>query len=111
MSDNNNNLDNSEKEVYDSDNPKHIAKKSTESGRRDARIWSAYITLMSRPEGKELLKEILGWCLVGQEPFDSQTNYMYERCGAINIGQKIQAQMLKADPEKFSKIMMEFLNV
>lgn len=104
-------LANSDNQEYDAGNEKHVNTKKTKAGRRNVRLEAECKALMSRPVGRELLRQILDWCLYGQDLFDRETNYAYARIGAQNVGLKLQALMLKSDAQQFVEVITEKFDV
>ena len=93
--------------AYDANNPEHVAQRKTDQGRRNKRLLNTAALILSQPNGRELMWEILSWCGVFNQEFDDSAARMGFWAGMRNTGIRLQALLMKADMKMFMRMWEE----
>lgn len=94
-------------EPFDASDPKDIEARNRDiriAERRKAEILGA---IMDLPQGREYFYELLEFCKVGHSPFASNALLMAHSCGEMNVGLKIQADLMGTVPDKYLMMLRE----
>lgn len=62
-------------------------------------IETVYTSLLNSPSGRKFLFYLLGLGKIGHNPFTSNALSTSFACGELNVGQRILADILSANPE------------
>lgn len=102
-----NNLAQNAEEPYDANDPRQVAQRQTEHGRKQKRLQQTAKLILSQPNGREFLWELLAKCQVfSQEFFESDRREAF-RAGERNVGIQLQNDLMRADRAMFLKMWEE----
>jgi hypothetical protein len=94
-------------ESFDASEPKQVQARNRDirfAERRKAEIIGA---IMDLPQGREYFYELLEFCKIGHSPFAANALIMAHSCGEMNVGLKIQGDLMGAVPEKYLLMLRE----
>lgn len=95
---------------YDSNDPKQVSNRAAAAGQKQKRLLATLKLVMSQPNGRELLWDLLSMCGVHHTSFDINATVMAFKEGQRNVGLRLESQIIKADPIMYSKMREEFTN-
>lgn len=98
------------KSGYDSNDPKKIRERKAAAGRKQQRLNKTLALIMSQPNGRELLWELLAMCGTHRTPFHENPHFMSFQAGEQNFGFKLTAMMVRADTRAYSQMITENTN-
>lgn len=94
-------------ESFDASDPKAVEARNRDirfAERRRAEVIGA---IMDLPQGREYFFELLEFCKIGHSPFATNALLMSHSCGELNVGLKVQADLLAAAPERYLLMLRE----
>jgi hypothetical protein len=63
--------------------------------------------IMGLPQGRAYFHELLAFCSVGHSPFASNALIMAHSCGQMNVGLKVQADLMGTVPDLYLQMLRE----
>lgn len=94
-------------DTFDASDPKAVEARNRDiriAERRRAEVIGA---IMDLPQGREYFFELLEFCKIGHSPFATNALLMSHSCGELNVGLKVQADLLAAAPERYLLMLRE----
>lgn len=95
---------------YDNSDPKQVRVRKAEAGRKHQRLNKTLALIMSQPNGRELLWELLSMCATHRTPYHPNSNDAYFQMGEQNFGFKLEAMMVRADKRGYATMIQENMN-
>lgn len=95
-------------EVYDTSDPKSVNKARKKASRTRADRLRFVEAAMSHEEGRAWFYDLLNRCKVFNQPFvDGDPHKTSFKCGELNIGNQILADIMDAAPDRYSIMVQE----
>lgn len=94
-------------EVYDASDSKAVKAAVKDAKSAEAIIREGLRETMSSEQGRKWLHSLLLKCDPFRSPFSSDTHLMAHRCGEVNIGLQLIAEMHEVSPELYLQMMKE----
>lgn len=94
-------------ESFNASDPKDVKDRNRDIRIAEKRRSEMVGAIMDLPHGREYFFELLEFCKIGHSPFASNALIMAHSCGEMNVGLKIQADLLSAAPEQYLKMLEE----
>lgn len=94
--------------MTDLNDPRLVAQRSKRLRKAEAMRKAAMRTIMNTPHGRAYIYDLLAECHIYHNPFAKDPLVTAFQCGEMNVGQKMQALMVLACPELYSKMIEEF---
>jgi hypothetical protein len=91
----------------DTSDPKEVQKAIKDAKSKDAIAVEGLKTMMQSEAGRVWLSRLINMCSTMVNAFSSDSNVMSFRCGEINIGLQIIADMHEASPELYLLTLKE----
>lgn len=92
---------------YDAGDPQDVKAAIKESKRWDDKRARVLLGILGSEDGRRWLREVLELCRIGDNPFSKDSLVMSFRCGEINVGNQVMAQLMNASPKLYMRMMQE----
>lgn len=96
---------------YDASEPKDVKAAIRASKRWDDKRAKVILSIMFTEDGRRWMREVLELCRIGDNPFSKDALIMSFRCGEINIGNQLMAQVMNVAPQQYMQMMNEATSV
>jgi|SRR6266576_4189336 len=94
-------------ETYDTSDPKAVKAAVKDAKSKETIAREGLREAMSSEQGRKWLHSLLLLCDPFRSPFSSDALLMAERCGEVNIGLQLIAEMHEVSPELYLLMMKE----
>ena len=92
----------------DAANPEAVARRKTEAGRRDKRLDATLEGILSLPQGREWIWDLLGFCRVYHQSFvQGEPDSTAFNEGRRSVGNKLLADIVRVSPTHYLAMMKE----
>lgn len=88
--------------------PKAVAQRQTQAGRRDKRLDATLEGILSLPQGREWIWELLGFCRVYHQSFvQGEPDSTAFNEGRRSVGNKLLGDIVRVSPAHYLTMMKE----
>ena len=91
----------------DPDEKRKVREANAQLATTQANIDEVTRTLLETRQGKDFIWWLLGIGKVNQQPFAHNALTTSFNCGELNVGQQVLAQIMKAAPDSYVKLLKE----
>lgn len=93
-------------EVFDASDPAQVKARKNKAKRAQDALYGSLKAVLSTPEGKRVIWNILAESGIEADPFNSNALWMAKAVGAQGIGRYIKILISKACPEKYLEMQI-----